>query len=149
MTPGGISGWVKTAEYTYSEDTGHHLHIHAAIVLEDPTSAEMVEEMGHRAFGRRERGLIRKGFSAGAKKGGLDMRPVRLTRDSIEAVAEYVSKAAFELSSQVTKKGRGGSRSAFEILGDACQGTPTQSNCGGSGRRSPRVRSKSRTHGPS
>lgn len=117
-----VRGWVRTVEYSHSPETGHHLHVHAVIVFDGPTSPQMMEEMGSRAFGRWERSLSRKGFSAIADKGGLDIRPINLTADSIEAVAEYVSKAAFEVTSTHTKKGRGDSRSAFEILADACQG---------------------------
>ncbi|WP_344422383.1 protein rep [Pseudonocardia ailaonensis] len=118
----GVRGWIRTVEYSHSPETGHHLHVHAVIVFDSVISRDLMDEMAARAFVRWERSLVRKGFSAVADKGGLDMRPIVLTADSIEAVAEYVSKAAFEVTSQHTKKGRGTSRSAFEILADACQG---------------------------
>lgn len=118
----GVRGTIRTVEYTHSPDTGHHLHVHAVIVFEDPISPEMMEEFGYRAFARWERALTRKGFDAVADRGGLDMRPIHLSGDSIEAVAEYVSKAAFEVTSSATKQGRGDSRSAFQILADAVQG---------------------------
>lgn len=118
----GIRGWIRTVEYTHNPVTGHHLHVHAVIAFTELTSADMMAEMSYRAFHRWERALTRKGFHAIADKGGLDMRPIHMTGESIEQVAEYVSKAAFEVASPATKKGRGDSRSAFEILADACQG---------------------------
>ncbi|RTL66805.1 MAG: hypothetical protein EKK42_15565 [Pseudonocardiaceae bacterium] len=118
----GIRGWVRTTEYTHSPETGHHLHVHALVIFDGPTSPDMMGEMGSRAFGRWQRALGRNGFTAVEDRGGLDIRPVRLDADSIEQVAEYVSKAAFEVTSTSTKRGRNGSRSAFEILADAVQG---------------------------
>src|SRR5690606_14279205 len=135
----GVRGTIRTVEYTHSEDNGHHLHVHACILFEQPLSPEMMEEFGHRCFGRWARALQRRGFDAVAEKGGLDVRPIRMTADSIEQVAEYVSKAAFEVSGGVSKRGRCSmagqdghdcskapcskkSRSAFEILADAVQG---------------------------
>lgn len=118
----GIRGTIRTVEYTHSPDTGHHLHLHAVVVFTEQHSPEYMTEMGYRAFGRWARALERKGFDAVAEKGGLDVRPIRLDGDSIESMAEYVSKAAFEVASSVTKKGRSGNRSAFQILADACQG---------------------------
>ncbi|GAA1839753.1 hypothetical protein GCM10009836_18670 [Pseudonocardia ailaonensis] len=130
----GIRGWIRTTEYTHSPETGHHLDVHAVIVFEDRLSRDLMEEAGYRAFERWERALTRKGFSAIADKGGLDMRPIVLTADSIEQVAEYVSKAAFEVTSTHTKRVEGTAVRRSRSWPMPARGRPSPSNCGGSGK---------------
>ena len=65
------------------------------------------------------RALERRGLSAVAERGGLDVRPVRMTADSLDRVADYISKIAYEVTSPSTKDGRFGNRAPFAILRDA------------------------------
>jgi hypothetical protein len=113
----GILGWVRTVEVTYGA-AGWHVHVHAVVALDGPTSPEMMAELGGRMFDRWERKLVKLGFSAVADRGGLDVRPVQMTGDSIEAVADYISKVTHEITAPTTKEGRNGNRAPFRILLD-------------------------------
>jgi hypothetical protein len=114
----GVLGWVRTVEATHGP-AGWHLHIHALVVFDAPTSVEMAGEMAGRMFGRWSRALARRGLEAVEDKGGLDCRMVAMTGESIERVAEYLSKITHEITSPTTKDARGGNRSPFAILRDA------------------------------
>lgn len=120
----GIIGWVRTVEVTHGA-CGWHVHTHALVALDGPTSPEMMEALGDRWFARWERKLAKLGLSAMADKGGLDVRPVRMTGESIEQVSDYISKITAEVTSPSTKQGRTredgtpGNRSPFAILRDA------------------------------
>lgn len=114
----GVLGWVRTVEATHGEH-GWHLHVHAVVVFDGPVSLELAAELGGRMFGRWQRALGRRGLSAVEDRGGLDVREVRMVGDSIERVAEYLSKITSEITSPSTKDGRYGNRSPFAILRDA------------------------------
>lgn len=114
----GILGWVRTVEVTHGA-AGWHVHIHAVVCLDSPTSPEMMEELGGRMFDRWERKLSRLGFSAVADRGGLDVRKVRMTGESIESVADYISKITSEITSPTAKEAKSGNRTPFAILRDA------------------------------
>jgi hypothetical protein len=70
-------------------------------------------------FGRWQRALARRGIDAVADRGGLDVRMVKMTADSVAQVADYISKITSEITSPSTKDGRDGNRSPFAILRDA------------------------------
>ncbi|MEK6440125.1 hypothetical protein WBK50_14245 [Pseudonocardia sp. T1-2H] len=89
------------------------------VALDGPTSPDLMDELGGRMFVRWERKLSKLGFSAVADKGGLDVRPVRMTGESIESIADYISKITSEITSPTTKEARSGNRSPFAILRDA------------------------------
>jgi len=115
----GVVGWLRAVELTHGAN-GWHVHCHAMIVFDGLVSPELQEALGDRMFGRWEKGLARKGFTAVAERGGLDVRPVELTAESIESLAVYVSKAAMEAVNAAGKVARsGGNRSPFQILRDA------------------------------
>jgi hypothetical protein len=113
----GVVGWLRAVEITHGE-AGWHIHVHAVIVMDGPVSAELFAELGAGMFRRWERALARRGYSAVAERGGLDTRMLQLTGRSIDAAADYISKAAFEVASPATKDGRNGNRSPFAILAD-------------------------------
>lgn len=115
-----VLGWARTVEATHGEN-GWHLHIHAVIFFETPVSRELMDYLAMRMFARWERGLVRHGLSAVADKGGLDVRQVRMGGDSIEVIAEYLTKIAAEITSPSTKDGRFGNRAPFAILRDALE----------------------------
>lgn len=114
----GLLGWVRTVEATHG-DAGWHLHVHALVVFDGPVSLDMAGELGGRMFTRWARALGRRGLTAVQDRGGLDVREVQMTADSIERVAEYLSKITHEITSPSTKQGRDGNRSPFAILRDA------------------------------
>ena len=116
----GILGWVRTVECTHGA-AGWHLHVHAVVMFDGPVSRELMEAVGASMFTRWSRALARRGLSAVAENGGLDVRPVRMTGESLDQVADYVSKAAFEVTSPSTKDGRYGNRSPFRLLGDVLE----------------------------
>ena len=114
----GVLGWVRTVEATHGEH-GWHLHIHALVVFDTATSPELMTEVGYGMFARWQRALERRGLSAVAERGGLDVRPVRMTADSLDRVSDYVAKIAAEITSPSTKDGRYGNRAPFAVLRDA------------------------------
>lgn len=113
----GILGWVRTVEVTHGA-AGWHVHVHAVVAFDSPTSPEMMQTLGDRMFARWERKLGKLGFSAIADKGGLDVQAVRMTGPDIEAVADYISKVTHEITSPTTKEGKSGNRTPFAILRD-------------------------------
>lgn len=114
----GVIGWARAVEVTYGEVNGWHTHVHVAVFFDEPTSLEMQEELAARWWGRWERALNRRGFTADAERGGLDVRALVMTGDTAEQVARYFNKIGTELSGHVTKHGRRGNRSMFQVLSD-------------------------------
>ena len=97
---------------------GWHVHLHAVLALDGPVSDEMLQSVGAGMFTRWARGLGKFGATAIQDKGGLHVRGFALNGETAEQLAEYVTKAAFEIASPITKDGRSGSRSPFAILAD-------------------------------
>ncbi|MFR9803203.1 protein rep [Pseudonocardia sp. RS010] len=114
----GVLGWVRTVEVTHGP-AGWHVHTHVVVALDGPTSPEMMWALGDRMFARWERKLTKIGLSAVADRGGLDVRPVRMTADSIEQVSDYIAKITAEITAPSAKDARNGNRSPFAILRDA------------------------------
>ena len=116
----GIIGWTAAVEVTHGA-AGFHPHLHSLIFLDGPTSREMMAELGGSMFARFERGLAKKGFTAIADKGGLDVRPVATTGPHGVVLAEYLTKVAREITGGRNKEGREGNRSMFQVLADFCE----------------------------
>lgn len=114
----GVVGWARAVEVTYGEANGWHVHAHVAVFFDEPTSPEMMAELAARWWGRWERALSRKGFTADAERGGLDCRPLMMTADTPEQVARYFNKIGTELTGHTAKHGRRGNRSMFQVLAD-------------------------------
>lgn len=114
----GVIGWARAVEVTYGEQSGWHAHIHAVLLLDAPTSPEMLEELAARWWQRWERALGRRGFTASAENGGLDCRSIEMTADTPGAVARYFNKIGTELAGHTMKHGRRGNRSMFQVLAD-------------------------------
>jgi hypothetical protein len=114
----GLVGWVRAVELTVGAN-GPHVHAHVLLVFDSLISSEMQEEFAYRMWVRWNRTLTKHGFG-GSEERGVDVRPVQLTGESIEATAAYVAKASFEAVSSATKQGRKtSSRAPMEILADA------------------------------
>ncbi|MEU6699866.1 protein rep [Pseudonocardia sp. NPDC046786] len=110
----GVSGWVAVVEATHG-DAGWHPHRHILVLFDGPVSQEMTEALADRWWLRWERALNRRGFDAVADKGGLDVRRVA---DGSGSLGVYLSKIAHEVSGAPTKRGRGTSRTHWQILND-------------------------------
>lgn len=132
----GVTGWVCVLETTWSPDAGYHPHRHVLALFDGPLSQEMVEELAGAWFERWRRGLVRYGcreaeangktthrrcsgscrsvFEPIAGKGGLDVRRV----DGPGVLGSYLSKIQLEMSGSAHKRGRGESRTPFQILAD-------------------------------
>ncbi|RZT87105.1 hypothetical protein EV383_4012 [Pseudonocardia sediminis] len=117
----GIVGWARCVEVTYGETSGWHVHLHALVILDSPTSPEMLDELAGRWWTRWERALNRKAFTAVADRGGLDVRPVQMHEGSADEIARYFNKIAAEVVGQSTKEGRCGNRTLFQVLRDGLQ----------------------------
>jgi hypothetical protein len=94
---------------------------HLRNVFGSLVSQELMQELASRMYQRWNRSLAKRGFEGIEDKGGLDVVPVQLTGDSIEATATYVAKASMEAVSSATKHARGGNRSPMQILADAVE----------------------------
>lgn len=114
----GVLGWCRTVEATHGAN-GWHVHVHAVVVFDGPVSVDLAAELGGRMFARWARALGRRGLSAVEGRGGLDVREVAMTGDSLDRVAEYLAKITHEITSPSTKAGRYGNRSPFAVLRDA------------------------------
>lgn len=110
----GITGWVRSTETTYGE-AGWHPHCHVLILFDSPMSPEMVEALGDSLWPRWERAVTRRGYSAVAERGGLDVRVVNPGSDGL---GRYLQKIAFEAAGGPWKRGREESRTPFELLAD-------------------------------
>lgn len=114
---GGLLGWARAVEATWSERNGWHVHIHVLLCFAEQVSAEIVAaSIGARMFGRWRRALERRGFSA-SEEHGWDLRRAQLGDGDL---ADYFTKMAHEVTSGHRKetKSRGG-RTPMQLLGEA------------------------------
>lgn len=114
----GLLGWVRVVEATHGVN-GWHLHVHALAVFDTPVSDDLAHELAGRWFARWQRALNRRGLDAVEDRGGLDVRQVRMTADSLGQVAGYLAKITAEVVASSAKDARDGNRSPFAILRDA------------------------------
>lgn len=117
----GIAGWVNTIENTWNPVNGHHIHLHAIVLLARIPTVEEYVRLGRRLFGRWAASLVKDGFDCDMNHGGFSLRLVSDTATAGEALAEYVCKdtaehAAFELLNGQGKHGRNGSMTYFGML---------------------------------
>lgn len=132
----GITGWVCVLETTHSEAAGYHPHRHALVLFDTPMSQEILECLAGAWFERWRKGLLRAGcpeaqangktthrrcsdacrsvYEPIADKGGLDVRRV----DGPGVLGSYLSKIQLEMTGSAHKRGRGESRTPFQILAD-------------------------------
>ena len=114
---GGLLGWARAMEATWSERNGWHVHIHVLLCFAEQVSAELVAAaVGPRMFGRWRRALERRGFSA-SDEHGWDLRRAQLGDGDL---ADYFTKMAHEVTSGHRKEteSRGG-RTPMQLLGEA------------------------------
>ncbi|GAA4881457.1 hypothetical protein [Actinomycetospora straminea] len=114
---GGLLGWSRAVEATWSERNGWHVHIHVLLCFAEQVSAEIVAaSIGARMFGRWRRALDRRGFSASVEH-GWDLRRAQLGDGDL---ADYFTKMAHEVTSGHRKdtKSHGG-RTPMQLLADA------------------------------
>lgn len=113
----GLTGFISAVEVTYSDQHGHHPHLHVVTCHDTPVSPELLAELAGRWFARYERALARRGFSALEFQGGVDARTV--TADSSGALGGYLAKLALEVTGGMTKTGRRhSSRTMWQVLAD-------------------------------
>ncbi len=115
---GGLLGWARAVEATWSERNGWHLHIHVLLCFGEQVSADLVAaSVGARMFGRWRRALERKGYSA-SEEHGWDLRRAQLGDGDL---ADYFVKMAHEVTSGHRKESTGsrGGRTPMQLLGEA------------------------------
>ena len=115
---GGLLGWARAVEATWSERNGWHLHIHVLLCFAEQVSADLVAaSVGARMFGRWRRALERKGYSA-SEEHGWDLRRAQLGDGDL---ADYFVKMAHEVTSEHRKESKGsrGGRTPMQLLGEA------------------------------
>lgn len=115
-----IIGVIKASEVTYSEAAGFHPHLHAIFLVSRP-----VESYGHE-FGELARWVHDRWKTQATRSTGRNVslykgaKVVPVTDDS-ETLGQYLSKVAYELCLTQNKRGRGESRSVYQIGADAVQ----------------------------
>jgi len=122
-------GWVRVVEVTNGAN-GWHVHVHAALLVDDTVTAEQADQIGCAMFQRWRDALVRKGFEAPlARSGGLD---VKVWNGETGVLGDYFAKntytgssekagcsdAALEIAGGAFKKGRGENRTPFQVLAD-------------------------------
>lgn len=117
----GMLGWAKVTEVTCG-DNGWHVHLHVLICFDRPVSLETAEAVAGQMWWRWACALRKRGFQSRALLeggAGLDVRMADLHTDGL---ADYFQKIAHEVTGSQVKRGRGGSRTPFQILESAVDG---------------------------
>lgn len=123
----GLFGYVITREATYGAN-GWHLHAHALLFLNAPTT-EALDELGSAFYAAWATRLEREGLAAPDLRHGIDLRVLELSEGRAHAAA-YLAKgtyeatrAAGELSGGAGKTARRGNRTPWDVLADltACR----------------------------
>src|SRR5580765_64351 len=113
---GALGGYVRAVEVTHGEH-GWHVHVHVLALVRDPADLFAAWDHLQQTWFR---AVERLGFSA--REGGQDLRLAG--HDAVEVLSGYVTKGvsrwsvADEATRWSVKKGRGESRTPFEILAD-------------------------------
>ena len=115
---GGLLGWARAVEVT-DGDNGWHVHLHVLLCFREQVSVELARAaLGPRLFGRWNRALTRRGFSA-SEEHGWDLRRAQLGDGDL---ADYFTKMAHEVTSGHRKEGRArGGRTPMQLLTDAVE----------------------------
>ena len=115
---GGLLGWARAVEVT-DGDNGWHVHLHVLLCFREQVSAELARAaLGPRIFGRWNRALERRGFSA-SEEHGWDLRRAQLGDGDL---ADYFTKMAHEVTGGHRKEGRArGGRTPMQLLADAVE----------------------------
>jgi hypothetical protein len=113
---GGLLGWARAVEVT-DGDNGWHVHLHILLCFREQVSADLARAaLGPRLFGRWQRALERKGFSA-SEEHGWDLRRAQLGDGDL---ADYFTKMAHEVTGGHRKEGRvRGGRTPMQVLANA------------------------------
>lgn len=124
----GVDGWLRVVEVTHGRH-GWHVHIHAALFLPSSATVDQVDDLGGSMFATWAAALKRRGLSASREHGvdavlwdaadlsdGGRLADYFTKQDYVDQVD--AGKAALELTRADLKRGRGGNRSPFQILGD-------------------------------
>ncbi|MEJ2871750.1 hypothetical protein WCD74_28600 [Actinomycetospora sp. OC33-EN08] len=115
---GGLLGWARAVEVTHGVN-GWHVHVHVLLCFREQVSADLAAAaLGPRIFGRWNRALLRRGFSA-SEEHGWDLRRAQLGDGDL---ADYFTKMAHEVTSGHRKEARRhGGRTPMQLLVDAVE----------------------------
>ena len=113
----GFSGGYKAVEANHSMINGWHPHIHMPVFFEPGTTDEQVAECANEIIARWLRQCEKAGVKAERQR--QHYRPADLVTQG-QGLANYVAKTGiqWEATSRSTKRGRGNSRSIFQIAED-------------------------------
>ena len=117
----GINGYVRALEVTHGWKNGWHPHLHIALLLSEPTTQALADELHDRFFPLWRDAITAAGLAAPTAEHGVDVRQVT----HVAGIADYLSKVegADAFSREIVyanhKKGRNGNRSYAQILRDA------------------------------
>jgi hypothetical protein len=122
----GYLGRIQALEVTTGAH-GWHPHRHPLVTFSRPVGAEEVAELHAAEFRAFRAGVVHAGFDAPTMD-GQQLRPVTMNGAAV-AFGEYFTKsgwapdrAAWEMTGAQGKKGRSGSRGAFELLNGVMRG---------------------------
>jgi len=114
----GLLGQLRLLEHTHGCH-GWHPHLHFYALLTEELTAEELAAMKAEIVAVWQNRLAKRGYRADTK--AQDLKLLALP-DAIDRLAAYLTKAATELTGSLTKKGRRGSRTTWQILESAAAG---------------------------
>jgi hypothetical protein len=111
---GGIVGFVRVVEVTYSKKNGWHVHVHVLLVFNAQVTVEHARRYSHRMWDRWASGLRKHGYTCDRDK-GHDVRMAKLKFSEDNEFEQYFTKMAHEITSGYAKAAIGLSLAPFQI----------------------------------
>ena len=107
---------VRVVEVTHGQH-GWHVHVHALLLVRAGVTDREARLIGDAMWGRWDRGAVAAGLRSGSRQ-AMDAHLVTPGSEGT-SLADYFTKAVYEATlGGVSKEGRSGSRTPFQILGD-------------------------------
>lgn len=119
----GDSGWIRATETTYTDANGYHPHHHVCLLIDrgvghDPDDPMELEDLRQEIYECWSLALDKLDREAHYSSIGVDLKPIR----DDDGIGAYVSKVEFEIARGDLKRGRGDSRSMWQVALDGADG---------------------------
>ena len=119
----GDNGWIRATETTHTDANGYHPHHHVCLLTDravgqDPEDPLELEDLRDEIYECWSLALDKLDREAHQSTIGVDLKPIR----DDQGVGSYVSKIEFEIARGDLKRGRGESRSMWQVGLDAADG---------------------------
>ncbi|MGB5760868.1 MAG: protein rep [Acidimicrobiales bacterium] len=119
----GDRGWIRATETTHTDANGYHPHHHVCLLTDravghDENDPMELEDLRQEIYDCWSLALDKLDREAHHSSIGVDLQPIR----DDEGIGAYVSKVEFEIARGDLKRGRGDSRSMWQVGLDAADG---------------------------